>query len=381
MSDLDDAGNLVLTTGEKVPKLTPTSSMFVDRSVAIYGPSGTGKTVIVKNIMKLVSDHIEQILVISPSEPTNRSYEGFVDPPFIHYRMYLPDPKKPDKDDGAKGALRFLQAIWKRQEMMASIYKRANNGDILAKLYSRLPKSSRADGLKYIETINAKRGRVIARVKRQYSSEPGRLDEKVKDINEKFKKMLVLLYKKYITPAYESLWERDDLSEDERYSLYYLTFNPRLLIIFDDCAAQLKPLFNKEVFRLLFYQGRHSFITTLICAQDDTDLPANIRKSAFVSFFTTEVVCLSNFERQANKFPKPEKKYVANIVGEVFGGEFRKLAYIREDERRKHYYHVKFPYPRPFLFGSAASHELCKQVQSTGVTMDKDNPFYNNFRI
>jgi len=380
MADVDENGCLTTETGKKIPSLILGPSMFIDRTIAIYGPSKTGKTVITKHILKSVNGHIEQILVIAPSEPSNRSYEGFVDPPFIHYRLYLADPTNPKKDDGIKGGLRFLEAVWKRQEMMAAIYTRANNAEVLALLYSRLPKSVRVEGLKYIESINEKRSRVIERVQKQYVSEQGRCDEKVKDVNEKFKKMLVLLYKKYIAPLYEDIWKCDDLSEDERYSLYYLNFNPRLLLIFDDCAAQLKPFFTKDIFRLLFYQNRHSFITVVLCCQDDTDLPANLRKNAFLSFFTEPIVCMSNFERSSNKFPKPTKALINEIVGDVFRGH-RKLAYIREDDKRQHFYHVQFPYPKPFRFGSNASHELCDNVQSAGVTMDKENPFYDRFKI
>jgi len=380
MADLDEEGFILTETGKKIPGLVIGASMFIDRTVAIYGPSKTGKTVITKHIMKAVNGHIEQIIVIAPSEPSNRSYEGFVDPPFIHYRLYLADPANPKKDDGAKGALRFLEAVWKRQEMMAAIYTRANNAEILAQLYGRLPKATRLEGLRYIEVINGKRGRVIERVRKQYAAEAGRREEKVKEVNEKFKKMLVLLYKKYIAPLYEELWERDDLTEDERYSLYYLTFNPRLLLIFDDCAAQLKPFFNKDIFRLLFYQNRHSFITVVLCCQDDTDLPTNLRKNAFLSFFTEPIVCMSNFERSSNKFPKPTRALINEIIGDVFKGH-RKLAYIREDDHRQHFYHVQFPYPKPFRFGSLASHELCDSVQSAGVSMDKENPFYDRFKI
>lgn len=380
MADLDEEGFILTETGKKIPGLVIGASMFIDRTVAIYGPSKTGKTVITKHIMKAVNGHIEQIIVIAPSEPSNRSYEGFVDPPFIHYRLYLADPANPKKDDGAKGALRFLEAVWKRQEMMAAIYTRANNAEVLAQLYGRLPKATRLEGLRYIEVINGKRGRVIERVRKQYAAEAGRREEKVKEVNEKFKKMLVLLYKKYIAPLYEELWERDDLSEDERYSLCYLTFNPRLLLIFDDCAAQLKPFFNKDIFRLLFYQNRHSFITVVLCCQDDTDLPTNLRKNAFLSFFTEPIVCMSNFERSSNKFPKPTRTLINEIVGDVFKGH-RKLAYIREDDHRQHFYHVQFPYPKPFRFGSVASHELCDSVQSAGVSMDKENPFYDRFKI
>lgn len=371
---------LITETGREVPALSVTPAMFIDRTVAIYGPSKTGKTVITKHIMKLVNGHIEQIIIIAPSEPSNRSYEGCVDPPFIHYRLYLADPSNPKKDDGVKGGLRFLEAIWKRQEMLAAIYTRANHPDVLASLFARIPKSARAEGSAHIELLEGKRAKVGEEVRRQYAHDPGRREDKLKEVNEKFKQMLSLLYKKYISPAYEILWAREDLSEDERYSLTYLRLNPRLLLIFDDCAAQLKPYFNKDIFRLLFYQNRHSFITVIVCCQDDTDLPTNLRKNAFVSFFTEPIVCISNFDRASNKFSKPTKQLVAEIAAEVFRGH-RKLAYIREDDSRQQFYCVTFPSPKPFQFGSEASHELCKAVQSTGVSMDKDNPYFEHFKL
>ena len=380
MSDLNENGNLQLESGKIVPELKIPPSMFIDKTIAIYGPSKTGKTVITKHIMKTVDSFIEQILIIAPSEPSNRSYEGFVDQPFIHYRLYLADPSNPKKDDGSKGALRFLEAVWKRQEMMAAIYTRANTSEVLLSLFNMLPKESRQEGFNHIEDINDKRSRMIEKIKKQYVSDKGKRDEKIKEINEKFKKMLNLLYRKYITPHYNELFKKKSLTEDEKYSLYYLHFNPRMLLIFDDCAAQLKPFFSKEIFRLLFYQNRHSFITVIICCQDDTDLPTNLRKNAFMSFFTEPIVCLSNFERTSNQFPKQTKQLVGDICKEVFKGH-RKLVYIREDDSHQQFYHCQFPYPKKFRFGSDATHELCDQVQNDGVSMDKDNPFYDRFKL
>ena len=378
--DLNSDGGLPTERGHVVPQLPVSPSLFIDRTVAIYGPSGTGKTVITKHIMKTLQGHVEQVIVVAPSEPSNRSYAGVVDPPFIHYRLFLADPANPKKDDGTRGALRFLEAIWKRQEMMAAIYTRANSPDVLAQIFGRLPRGPREEGRAIIDAMNAKRSRVVDRVRRQYAEEPGRCEERVKDVNAKFKKMLVLIYKKFIAPEYAQLYAREDISEDERYSLAYLTFNPRLLLIFDDCAAQLKPFFTKDIFRLLFYQNRHSFITVVISCQDDTDLPANLRKNAYVSFFTEPIVCSSNFERASNKFAKPARAYIADVASEIFRGN-RKLAYIREDDRRQHFYHIEFPYPKPFRFGSEALRELSDAVQSEGVSMDRDNPFYAHFKL
>ncbi len=373
---IDKNNNLITKGGVIVPPLEITPSLFIDRSLVMYGPSKTGKTVLIKHIMKLVYGYIEQIIIVSPSEPTNRSYEGFVDSPFIHTRLYMPNPDDPQKDEGSKGGLRFLEAIWKRQEILAAVYTRANNIDVLAGLFSKLPKRIKGEGIKRIELLNEKRKQIISKIK----NDSERCDENIKNINEKFKKILILNYKKFIMPFYEKLWEMDDITEDERYSLQYLKLNPRMLLIFDDCAAQFKPFFNKEIFRSLFYQNRHCFITVIISCQDDTDLPANLRKNAFISFFTEPIVCTSNFERSSNQFSKKIKSYVSSIAGDIFKGN-RKLAYMREDDTKQQFYHIEAPYPELFKFGSSAFHEYSKLVQNEGTTMDKDNPFYAKFKI
>lgn len=380
MSGVNEFKELVLDSGHTVPELKVSPSLFIDKTIAIYGPSKTGKTVIIKHIMKIVDTFIEQVLVIAPSEPSNRSYEGFVESPFIHYRLYLADPKNPKKDDGSKGALRFLEAVWKRQEMMAAIYTRANNISVLLDLFNKLPKDTRRDAMRHIDSINSKKNHMVEKIKKQYINDHGRRDEKIKEINEKFKKMLTLLYKKYITPHYDELYRQKHLTEDEKYSLYYLNFNPRLLLIFDDCSAQLKPFFNKEIFRMLFYQNRHSFITVIISCQDDTDLPTNLRKNSFISFFTEPIVCTSNFERGSNQFSKPMRALINEMTPVLFKGH-RKLAYIREDDTHQQFYHFQFPFPKKFRFGSSALAELCDLVKSDGISMDKDNPFYNKFKI
>jgi hypothetical protein len=372
---------MTLTTksGKKIPELAIQPSLFLDKTAVLYGPTKTGKTVITKTIMGVTSGHIEQVLVVAPTEPSNRSYEGFVDKSLVHYRMYLADPED-KRDTEQKAALRFLERIYKRQEMMASIYTRANDLNILAHLYGRLSHKERKAGNEYIASLARKRKRVIGGVKRQFAQDGGKCQEKIKEVTEKFEKMLGLLYKKFLTPHVDRLWTVKDLSEAEKWTLQYLHFNPRLLLIFDDCAAQLKPFFRREIFRKLFYQNRHSYISVVICCQDDTDLPPELRKNAFISIFTEEIVCSSNFQRGANRFPKSTKDYVSDIMGDVFVGH-RKLAYIRDDPKRQHFYHLTCPYPKRKMFGSDALLELCDNVRAKGITMDKSNPFFDKFRI
>lgn len=372
---------LVTNGGKRIPELGLKPGLLIDRTTVIYGPSDTGKTVIIKSIMKTLHDHIEQVLLVAPTEPSNRAYDGFVSQPLIHYRLYLPSPQSnKTKDTDLKAATRFLESVYKRQEMMAAIYTRAIRLKTLSALYARLSHSERKRGDHYIVSLEQKRRRVVDGVNRQHVNDPGLCVQKVKEVNKKFEKMLVLVYKKFLTPHVDRLWTIKDLHDDERCSLHYLHFNPRLLLIFDDCAAELKPLFNGEIFRKLFYQNRHSYITIIIGCQDDTDLPTNLRKNAFISIYTDSIVCQSNFDRISNRFPKETKAYISEIISDVFIG-FRKLAYIREDDKRQHFYHLTCSYPTPSAFGSNALSELCAAVRSEGVTMDTDNPFYERFRV
>lgn len=378
MAELDRERNLHTPNGDVIPELKMDVAMFLDKTIAIYGPSGTGKTVIAKSILHKLRRHAEQIIVVSPTESANHSYEGIVDPTLIHPRPYLPDPAKPKKDAGNAGVVRFLNSIWDRQMMMRAVYGRANDPKILASLFARLPREVRHQGQLTIKTIYSRRCEIIDSLKQQHRDDPGRCSEKIKEVSDKLRAMLVAVYKRYITPYYNDLYQKE-LSEDEMFSLTNLQFNPRLVLVFDDCAADLKAHFNKDVFRRLFYQGRWASLTTIIMAQDDTDIPANLRKNAFVSFFTTPIVCSANFERSANQFSKDTKRYVAGILESVFVGN-RKIAYIREDPLRKHFYHAEVQNCPPFRFGSTALAELCDDVRADGPAMDKENPYYEKFK-
>lgn len=374
-----DAGVLVTAGGHRLPALKLTAGMLVNKTIVLYGSSGTGKTVIIKNIMRVVSDQIDQILLVSPTEPSNRSYDGYIDPALIHYSLDLPDPRDP-KDTPAKRAMRLLESIFKRQEMMAAIFTRASRSAVIAQLYQRLSAGERRESDGIIESLGRKRRRAVAEIHRTHAADAGRAAEELKVVDEKFRDVAKLVHRRSLVPAVGRLWARRDLSEDERYTLRYLCFKPHLLLIFDDCAADLKPYFKKAVLRKLFYQNRHVFITMVISCQDDTDLPANLRKNAFVSIFAESIVCTANFDRASNSYPKATRVLVTESVGEVFKG-FRKMAYIRDDSKKQYFYHLTCENSVPSLFGSPALAQLCNAVHADGVAMDKDNPFYDKFKI
>jgi len=378
MNDLDSTGNLYTDSGKQIPKLNLGDKSYIDKTIVIYGPSKTGKTVIVKNIMKLLKDYIDLVLIIAPSEPSNRSYEGYVNKLFIHYKLYKSDNHETKKENYKEKAFQFLESIWNRQEMMASIYTRTNRIEIIKSLFTYTSKHLQEEAIPFIEKLEQEKDKVLDRIKTKQSAE-GVKEDVIKEAVSKFDELLLKLYKKYIYLDSDNIW-KCDLSEDERYSLQYLLFNPRLLLIFDDCASQLKPFFTTEIFRKFFYQNRHSYITLIACFQDDTDLPTNLRKNVFINFFTEQVVCSSNFERSSNKYSKHTKERALEVIPHIFKG-YRKLAYIREDESKQYFYHITFDYPGTFIFGSDAIYELCKVIQNEGTTMDTSNTYYEYFKL
>lgn len=365
-------------SGQHVYGLKLTAVHFLNKLTLLYGPTKSGKTHMIRALLHALKDYVHQVLLVSAQEASNKSFDGIIPPPLVWPHLWIPDPENPKKQDfGVKGAERFLQAIWNRQEMMASIYALANEINTLAALFSRLPEASRARGEALIRDINAKRKKAVESLK------PGSDTGKDKsDMDEKFTHMLRLIYKKFIKDNATLLTECKSLTEKEKYSLEFIDFNPNIVVLLEDVAADLKPLNKKPIFRKFFYQGRHVYITCIISAQDDTDIDPNLRKNAGVSIFTTPEVAETNFTRTSNKRSKSTVNYIKQAIPAVFAKNHRKLVHLLEDGSGRHIYHLSAPAKVPkFTFGSKALQELCEKVKRREVTIDKQNPYHAHFKL
>ncbi len=343
----------------------------------MYGPSESGKTLFTLKLMHVLQDRIDQVLVISPSNPENGSYDNTVDKLLIHENIEYRDPEKKREKKGAASE-RFLEKIWNRQSMAVAVYKRASNATVLAKLFARLNNRRRADGSKRLRQFKRARNKARKRFIRAYAGDQTRLEDALEEQDDKYMSALVLIYKKLLTP-HAGWLQRKRLDDDEKFSLQYLHFNPRLLLIFDDCATEV--FFGKEMFKRFFYRGRHVMITTIIVAQDDTDLPTKMRKNAFVSVFMSQTVCTANFDRGANNYSEATKEYINQVADEVYNDKQRKLVYVRNDPTGQNMYYLKFTKAPRFKFGSSAMSELCDAVRGDKAAMDTNNPFYERFQI
>lgn len=346
-------------------KLTYDYKTFLDKTTILYGASGSGKSKFIIDILFHLNKHAKQIIVISPTDPTNRTYSGTDDDPgvvlkpLIHYKL----------------TEQLLLKIWARQEMFSAVYSRANQFTVLEKLFHRL---DLVQVRKMLDQADAMKAEKLSDIEDQYVDTNIRKKKK-SEIEEQFQEFHKLVYKKYIATGKASL-ERMELSVDEKYALKYLSFNPRMVLILDDCSSDFKKIKSKEgksVLEKMFFQNRWAYLTVLIGVHDDKLLDSELRKNAFVSIFTTAQSAYTYFKRDANAFPKATLSMVTSESPEIFQG-FQKLAYIRQHDK---FYRVTATCrdDQKFHFGGISIKEYCKRIQSQGIAIDKNNEFYTYF--
>lgn len=350
---------VVTKDGKRVPAFSTDHYKFLDKTIVLYGKSNSGKTTIVKYILYLLKNYVPLAFVISPTEPSNHAYEDFIDKTLIHYDLTI-DKKEEDST--------FLDKFWSWQEMRASLYNKAKRLDVLKTLVGRFSDAA-LDTM--ANKVEQKRAELIK------DSTPN----KISDINKMCDDLLIRLYKKFINQNRQKYQRIEkDLTEDEKYSLKYLDLNPHVVLIFDDCAAEIKPFLNKPIIKRLFYQSRHSYITVIFCCQDDTDLIAALRKNVAINIFTQGIVANANFGRPSNKFGRDVVSYCAAITPDIFVGH-RKLVYIDNDPDKQYFYHMTAGIVPNFKFGSPSVGTICDKVKSENGNIDRSNKYYSHFRV
>ncbi len=331
-------------------------SDFLDRITVIYGKTNSGKSTIVKDILFRMKDWFPLVFIVSPTEPSNHSYSSTVNPLLIRtdFSSTISDKKS------------LLDDLLELQEMKTKMYEKASNLDLLKRMYEMAPKTEMTERIKQ------------ASDKAEVMIEGSRDEGTRERIRGSLNAMLVQLYKAHIVRN-KRQYKGMNLSEEEKYVLKYADLNPRVLLIMDDCAADLKQFWNKTVFRKIFYQGRHSNISALICCQDDTDLPAPLRKNVTISIFTRDTVFVGYFEKTANGYSKKTRQKVQEIATKAFTGH-NKVIYIESDKTERFFYTYRAE-PRSFVFGNPSLLKLCERAKADRSSIDKTNAFYDIFKL
>jgi Cdc6-like AAA superfamily ATPase len=70
-------------TGGQIPPIEGID-YFLNRSIIVYGPTNSGKSVIITHILKQLREKIPNVIVICPTNNMNHVYTGLVPDQLIH---------------------------------------------------------------------------------------------------------------------------------------------------------------------------------------------------------------------------------------------------------------------------------------------------------
>lgn len=323
---------------------------FFRRTTIAYGPSETGKSVIVRYIMKILRPYIPAVIVICPTDGANEGYKGIVPERCIFTRI---DTK-------------LLEDTWARQEEASETYNKANNIDVLRELFVKANDMSAMGMVTRIERLTRDN---IAQITRDPAMNSAQRKEQTRAIEKSLMSAQRRIYKKTIRNARDQLARRD-LTEDEKYAIKFIDFNPALLLIMDDCQAQIAEWIKNPTVAKLFYQIRHVWGTLLMTMQSDTGrpgLPPGIRGNVFTSIFTDPTVATRFFNNKDNGFTTEDRKRATKVIYELFrenanGAEnYKRFVYARLDKKAKFRYFIPDD-PETFQFGAPSLWRLCENI-------------------
>lgn len=338
---------------DSIPDLDFHYKTFLDRTSIYLGASGTGKSTVMVNVMYHLRDHVDQVIVISPTDRQNHTYDrGLVPFPCIHYTI----------------TDTLLTNIWERQEALVAVMTQANNPKILQTLFDKIPSSD-----KFKTAVGEIKQKLT-----NFKMEMGNSDaSKIAEMESECNKLIMMMIKQSIVKNESSL-KQMKLTDQEKFTIKYATLNPRLLLIFDDCTDQLKRMKSHPVIQKIFYQGRWNFITCLIACHTDKALDPELKKSAFVTMFTDVPSANAYFSRGSNDLTKEDQRKARSALLAAFTPteKFQKLAWVREEGAFK-----KFIAERHdnFQFGSQHVWNYCDTIRAEPGTAAVNNRFMHGF--
>lgn len=361
--------DLPLPDGTNLAWFDKDYNRFLNKTTLIYGATQSGKSTIIDEIMYLCGPYISTVFVICQSSLTVSSspYNG----------------KIPDNCIKSNVTKEWLEEFMENQKGRAAIYKTANDMITLKSVYNKI-KTSDTDRI--INTIlSSTEGRINqtnSNIKLNFAQKK----EHIESINNIKNTELTKWYKKFIRNKKPSLEQFTNLSMDEKCCINYLDFNANVLLILDDCAASFKK-WTKEsnIIGEIFYNGRHSFITQIISAQDDKLIDSELRKNALATIFTTPQAATANFTRASNSYSKDTKKKAEICIKAIFENRhqsvrnYKKLVYINSMSITDPFAYTIAEIYEHFRIGCNALWALDGKINDLNKDSCGTNEFFNKY--
>lgn len=353
-----DTMESVSILGRELPPIELSTSDILNRSIAIYGASASGKSFMLDHLLYLLKPHAPTMIAFNPKEISNRTFAKRL-------------PRAAILDEPTEEAMIRIKE-W--QAMRLQIYRSTLNHKILASICKKARIGIPAEVTEITKIYNA--------VRHKHRDSEASVLEKLEEL---FQEKVAKAYHRHIKPAKIN---PKILDETEAIVLGNIGMNPNLIIAFDDCETAFKAVENSVVYRDIFNAGRHDHITSIWLLQSFNGLPAKWRRGTFINIFTQQQCIAPFFSDKANGHTKDEVAFVQAAIKHVYRSredpielQFWKLIYIREDPRGTKIYMIKAkPHP-PFQMGSRLFRTFLERISKTDEqVLDKTNAFYNQVR-
>lgn len=316
-----ESKHLIMRDGTKLQWLEKDYKYYLKKMTLLYGGSGTGKSTILDEIMFLLKPYIPICFIIAPTNSSNQAFTGKV-------------PRRLIKDGrDLKKLVEWLEKFISRQKHTAQMYMNAND---LKNLKTLFEKVADAQAKELEKSIIRKADDSLIFISSSTTLNFAQKKTQKSAIKVERDKMLRKVYKTSIRFHKVALEKSRSLSRKERAALTFLDINPHVLLVLDDCASKFKKLYKMTTtIKEIFYEGRQSFITTIITTQDDKEIDSELRKNSMINIFTTAQTATAAFERASNSYPKHIKERSKLAIETVFkqninkAKHYQKLVYIQ----------------------------------------------------
>lgn len=311
--------------------------LFVEKClyIAIYGAPSTGKTVIIKNIISILSNKFSTLpIVVAPTDIGNKTYSNILPAQLIFHSFKFKDFEKSD-------ASKFMKQLAKSQESMSNIESSILNEKMtMSKIFMYLPEEIKEKCEKRITYLEKAKDKSENEINNKKYSDDIK-EENINKLYDKHEINILQVRKRAILKYYDSI--KNNLKDEQKQLIKHFNMRPWKVLILDDCAADLKKKFttDEEVKKVL-YNNRHFRLRTAMTFQDDTDVPPNLRKAFMGSIFTTRQAASHYFESNANGIDKETKKIAIAAIKDVFEDSEKHTKLIYTNLIKPYFFKYKF---------------------------------------
>jgi hypothetical protein len=245
------------------------AKMFLNKSTNLYGGSGTGKTVILREILSGLQSKIDDFYVFCGT--LGVSDDAFFSPSNVPRHMLFSELKMPQ-----------VRQIFFLQEFRIKLAECAGDPEYLAELAeANNPGCLRGDLQEALARYRTAKSTVSI--------------ERVKDVSKRLCQQIGAIIENNLHP------ERLTLEQQSVAKVIGVPV-PNVGIIFDDLGGEISKLTGEDLVLLtnLYTKGRHFRITFFVLLQDVMFLKVALRNNGMINIFTDGTSSTRFFENKAS---------------------------------------------------------------------------------